>query len=120
MDEVVDTATARRLITARRVVVADRLAAIQLRLGAVRSARSEWTDEEHDPEGFTLTHEWSHAEGSREDYQHELVELDQADARVAAGTYGICTSCSLPIPIAQLERRPARQLCVSCTDRALR
>jgi RNA polymerase-binding transcription factor DksA len=108
--------TARRRLADRRAVVRTRLSEIEARLNSVRSARSEWTDEEHDPEGFTLTHEWSHAEGLRAEYQHESAELDRAEARVIAGTFGICERCSLPIPDEQLERSPARRECVACTD----
>ncbi len=116
----VDSGLVRHYISDRRAVVLSRLAEIEIRLNSVRSARSEWTDEEHDPEGFTLTHEWSSAEGSRAEYQREFDELDLADSRVSAGTYGICERCSQPIPIEQLERRPARRQCVSCMDHRLR
>jgi DnaK suppressor protein len=118
--EALDPATAKRFIAERRSTVQQRLAGVEDRLGTVRTARSEWTDEEHDPEGFTLTHEWSHAEGSREEYQRELDDLDRATARVDAATYGVCETCGLPIPSGQLERRPARRDCVACADRGLR
>jgi DnaK suppressor protein len=120
MTDTFDAETARRHLADRRDAVRIRLVEIDARLSAVRSARSEWTDEEHDPEGFALTHEWSHAEGLREEYQRESDELDRAEGRVLAGTFGICERCSRPIPVEQLERRPARRECVSCTDRELR
>jgi DnaK suppressor protein len=107
-------AEALALIAERRDRVLERLASASARLDAVRAARGEWTDEEHDPEGFTLTHEWSTAEGARADLRAELVELDAAEARVAAGEYGICARCGLPIPIEQLRLRPARREHVAC------
>ena len=100
-------------IAARRALVEQRLAEVEQRLAGVRVARSEWTDEEHDPEGFALTFEWQQAEGASTAHQAELAELDAAAARVAAGSYGICTDCGSPIPDAQLALRPARMTCVA-------
>jgi len=110
-----DAATALAWIGARRSLVADRLAGVEARLASVREARGDWIDEEHDPEGFTLTFEWQQAEGSRAEHLRELAELDAAEARVHAGTYGICTVCGQQIPDAQLERLPARTTCVAHT-----
>jgi len=111
-----DATTARSWIAARRAVVEERLAGVERR-AAVRSARGDWIDEEHDPEGFALTFEWQQAEGLRAEHRAELAELDAAEARVASGGYGICTVCGQPIPAGQLELRPARTVCVACTDR---
>lgn len=108
---------ARGWIEARRRAVRERLADVEARLASVRTARGDWTDEEHDPEGFSLTFEWQQAEGARTQHLAELRELDQAEGRVMAGSYGSCTRCGRPIPGAQLERRPARTTCVACTDR---
>jgi DnaK suppressor protein len=104
----------------RRREIAERLAAVEKRLAEVRVARAEWTDEEHDPEGFALTFEWQQAEGARTEYQTELAALDAARSRVDDGTYGICDDCGRPIPVAQLELRPARTRCVECVDRTAR
>ncbi len=109
-----------RLIAARRADIESRLADVEARLVSVRTARGEWTDEEHDPEGFTLTFEWQQAEGVRTEHLAELSALDGADARVAAGTYGICEVCGLAIPLGQLELRPARSTCVACAGRRRR
>src|SRR5690606_9187335 len=62
---VVDLAEARRWIAEREEALRERLGDVERRLAEVRSARAEWTDEEHDPEGFTLTFEWQQAEGAR-------------------------------------------------------
>jgi DnaK suppressor protein len=111
-----DPDDARRWIAERRDAVLERLAEVEKRLAEVRTSRADWTDEEHDPEGFTLTFEWQQAEGARAAHQAELDELELAAARVAVGSYGICRSCGLPIPHAQLELRPARTTCVSCAE----
>lgn len=115
-----DVTAARALITARREHVAARLADAERRLTEVRGVRGEWTDEEHDPEGFALTFEWQQAEGSRAEHRAELRELDDAEARVTAGAFGICEVCGQAIPLEQLKRRPARRICVACTDRRAR
>jgi RNA polymerase-binding transcription factor DksA len=104
---------ARVWIASRRREVEQRLAAVDIRLADVRVARGEWTDEEHDPEGFALTFEWQQAEGARIEHRAELAELDAADARIPAGTYGICEACGARIPDAQLKLRPARRRCVA-------
>jgi RNA polymerase-binding transcription factor DksA len=116
-EELIDPDTARRWIEARRAAVRERLDRVEGRLTAVRGARGDWVDEEHDPEGFSLTVEWSQAQGTREEHLAELRALDAAEARLAAGDYGRCERCGQPIPAAQLELRPARTVCVACADR---
>ena len=112
-----DSSTALDRIAARRRLIESRLSAVENRLAEVREARSDWTDEEHDPEGFALTFEWQQAEGVSGEHRAELAELDAAESRVRAGTYGICSVGGHPIPDAQLELRPARTTCVACADR---
>jgi DnaK suppressor protein len=114
---VTDERLARRWIDDRRQAVRERLTDVETRLAAVRVARGDWTDEEHDPEGFALTFEWQQAEGARSQHLAELGELDRAEARVAAGRYGVCSRCGQPVPAPQLELRPARTTCVACADR---
>lgn len=111
-----DPDTVRGWIDERRAAVEERVAAIESRLTRVREARGEWTDEEHDPEGFSLTFEWSHAEGALAEHRAELRDLNAAEARLEAGTYGTCDRCAEPIPAGQLELRPARTTCVACMN----
>jgi RNA polymerase-binding transcription factor DksA len=115
-----DATRARALIERRRADIGSRVADVDRRLADVRAARGEWTDEEHDPEGFALTHEWSQAAGSRTRFEGVLRDLDHAAARVTAGTYGVCTACGSRIPDAQLERQPERVVCVACAERGPR
>lgn len=98
--------------------VRQRLAALQERLDVIRAARAGANDDdEHDPEGSTLSTEWSRAEGQRADAEKELADLDGALERRRAGSYGICVSCGQPIPIERLRLRPAAVLCVPCASR---
>ncbi len=73
-------------------------------------------DDEHDPEGSTLSGEWSRVDVLRRSAQEEVAEVDAALARAAAGTYGICARCGRPIAPARLEARPTAHLCIACAS----
>src|SRR5205809_5708285 len=45
-----------------------------------------------------------------------LRQIDAALARLHAGRYGLCASCSGPIPVARLKARPLATLCVPCQE----
>ncbi|WP_092548281.1 TraR/DksA family transcriptional regulator [Herbiconiux ginsengi] len=83
-------------------------------LRVVRESSSD--DDEHDPEGPTLSSEWSRIRGLLLEAEAQLAETDAASARVEAGTYGLCQNCGRPIPPARLEARPAARLCVPCAS----
>ena len=46
-----------------------------------------------------------------------LRQIDTALARLHAGRYGFCSSCSDPIPLARLRAMPFATLCVPCQER---
>lgn len=49
--------------------------------------------------------------------EHETAELGDIDAaleRIRAGTYGICTDCSVSIPPARLSAYPTAKRCIDC------
>ncbi|MFE6996196.1 TraR/DksA family transcriptional regulator [Microbacterium sp. NPDC057659] len=75
-------------------------------------------DDEHDPEGVTLSSEWSRLSALADAAADELRQVDDALARVDAGTYGICVGCGQPIPAARLEVRPFADRCVTCAEAA--
>ena len=52
--------------------------------------------------------------------RHLLDEIDAAQARLAAGTFGACASCATPIPLARLRAVPTARLCVVCERKAER
>jgi RNA polymerase-binding transcription factor len=115
----VSSADVTRVIDDRRREAAARLVAIEAQLSGIRVARSDANDDdEHDPEGSTLSTEWSRAEGQRADAERELAELDAARDRIADGTYGACASCGAPIPSGRLLLLPAATLCVPCAERS--
>jgi RNA polymerase-binding protein DksA len=46
--------------------------------------------------------------------RHLLDEIDAAQARLAAGTFGACEGCAHAIPLARLRAVPTARLCVAC------
>jgi RNA polymerase-binding protein DksA len=49
--------------------------------------------------------------------KRRLSEIDQALARIEAGTFGVCESCGQAIPAKRLERLPDASLCVACKEK---
>lgn len=44
-----------------------------------------------------------------------IEDIDAALARMDAGTYGLCESCGMPIPVERLEAIPHARFCVPCS-----
>lgn len=105
---------------ARAKSVADRrkeLAALledaDRRLAELRHLReSLHDDDEHDPDGVSLSSEWSRLEGLRQSRLEALAEIDDAAARLERGEYGICSVCGKPIAAARLDARPGATECI--------
>jgi DnaK suppressor protein len=51
----------------------------------------------------------------RASLERTLEQVDQALARITAGTYGVCVDCGAGIPVERLELRPHAAACVSCS-----
>lgn len=102
-----------------RAAVAARVDGLEATLRElVLSRESANDDDEHDPEGVTLSSEWSRLSGLAEAARAELAETDAALGRWDAGTYGVCARCGGPIPIERLEVRPFATRCVPCASAA--
>jgi DnaK suppressor protein len=71
-------------------------------------------DDEHDPDGSTIAFERAQLIALLRSARRHLVELDAAEARVAAGTYGRCIACGGPIGDERLAALPTTERCVSC------
>jgi RNA polymerase-binding transcription factor DksA len=71
-------------------------------------------DDEHDPEGSTLAFERARVSALLSRERAYLAELERAEDRVAAGTYGICTQCGVALPPERLAALPAASTCVRC------
>ncbi|GAA3769299.1 TraR/DksA C4-type zinc finger protein [Microbacterium kribbense] len=106
------------LLDRRRAEVDQTLAVLQADLDGLAVARGDSTaDDEHDPEGVTLSAEWSRLEGLRAQQEQERELVDAAVARWDAGDYGTCVGCGRPIPLARLRVRPMATRCVPCAER---
>lgn len=96
-----------------------RLAAMDETIAELRADRgADVADDEHDPEGVTLSGEWARVVGLHEAALREIGEIDDAVQRWEAGTYGVCIDCGRGIPIARLRVRPFATRCVSCAEKA--
>ncbi|WP_309064938.1 TraR/DksA family transcriptional regulator [Microbacterium sp.] len=105
------------LTTLRAAAVARADAAAASLAELVRARQGSNDDDEHDPEGVTLSSEWSRLSALSDAAADELGRVDEALARMDAGTYGTCASCGKPIPVARLEVRPFATHCVACAQR---
>lgn len=83
----------------------------------VDASEASNADDEHDPEGSTIAFERSQVGALISQAQAHLAELDAAEARLAAGTYGVCESCGGQIAPARLEVRPVARECIACAGR---
>lgn len=105
-------------LLAERADAQSRLAEFDDAMSQVRIARSDATaDDEHDPEGPTMTQEWSQRSAVLADVRAELADVERALGRIANGTYGVCSRCGKRITVARLDARPTAELCIDCARR---
>ena len=110
LDEVTETLTAE--VTGLRAEIAQAEAGIADRL---RDSVGDAGDDQADlgAKTFEREHELALTHNARE----LLRQNEQALARIAEGTYGICDSCGEPIGKARLQAYPRATLCVTCKQR---
>ncbi len=84
----------------------------------VDAARDSPSDDEHDPEGATIAFDRAQLGALERSAVDRLAEVDAAQARLAAGTYGRCERCGRRIPGDRLAARPTARLCLECAARA--
>lgn len=105
----------RELLAARVEHARGQLARLSGEIREVTLAhRDTPADDEHDPEGSTVTLERERAVALLAGVKAQLIELQDAQARLAHGTFGICESCGQPVPVERLEVRPQARHCVGC------
>jgi RNA polymerase-binding transcription factor DksA len=86
-------------------------------LAQIKMAKSDATaDDEHDPEGSTLTADWQLVSASLESARAQLAATDRALERIEEGTYGTCLTCGRDIAPARLAVRPAAEDCIDCAS----
>lgn len=84
---------------------------------ALTAARGDSdTDDEHDPEGSTVSWDRAVQAASLAAARRHLEEIDAAIARLRAGWDGSCADCGRPIPAARLAARPGADRCVTCAS----
>lgn len=104
-----------RVLRARRELDAEEASTLAASMGDVLSARADTqADDEHDPEGPTLSFEWSRLDAVQREAAADLHAVDAALSRLAAGTFGVCARCGRPIGIDRLNARPTADLCIGC------
>lgn len=104
-----------------RVLAAQREEAVRALAGLVRdvdevvaASVSSNADDEHDPEGATIAFERSRLGSLVERARRRVQDVDDAAARLAAGTYGRCETCGGPVGDERLEALPATRRCRAC------
>ena len=105
-------------LTAARQAAAERIVDLRAELDdIIASASSTPGDDEHDPEGATIGFERAQAQSLLDRAVARVAELDEALAREAAGSYGVCVVCGVPIGAERLAARPGTDRCVRCAMR---
>lgn len=103
------------LLRARRAESTAERELLAASLREVRAARSDGTaDDEHDPDGPTMSAEWSRVSGLSAELDAKAAAIDSALMRIAAGDYGRCIRCGREIAPERLEARPEAPLCIDC------
>ena len=79
------------------------------------SRRLTFTDDEHDPEGSTVSLDQAREAALLTMTERTVAELTSAQQRLVGGTYGICEICNLAIPPERMLARPEARQCVPCS-----
>lgn len=102
-------------IAQRRGEVLANLAELDQQLADLRALRERLhDDDEHDPDGVSLSSEWSRLEGLRQAEVAALAAIDEAAERLARGEDATCSVCGRPIAPERLEARPQATTCIDC------
>jgi len=107
------------LLSERVAQAQSQRAALVTAIEEMRIARSlTFADDEHDPEGSTVSLDQARDAALLDRTEQTLTELTAAQQRLASGTYGVCEACGRPIPTERLLARPEARHCVPCSARA--
>jgi DnaK suppressor protein len=103
-----DPERARELLAAER----ERIERATSGLGARDSEEQAQADEPGDRDSESL-YQAEFDAGQSEDLAGQLAAVERAEARLAAGTYGLSIDSGEPIPDARLEARPTAERTVA-------
>ena len=82
---------------------------------AVHEMAGEEADELPDPSDRATVEEERNWSLRLRDRDRKLIgKVQEALARLSAGTFGLCTRCGRPIASARLRARPVTDLCIEC------
>lgn len=98
--------------------MAGRVAEFEENVASIVRSRGDDTDDEHDPDGTTLSWERALHAGTVDAARAHLAEIDTAIARVRDGWDGSCEICGRPIARERLAVRPSAATCVTCASRS--
>ncbi len=73
-------------------------------------------DDEHDPEGSTIGFERAQVSSLLDQARARLADLEGAEARMSAGSYGECERCGVAISPERIAAQPTAAACVACTS----
>ena len=104
-------------LAAERAATIRRLASLTDAFEEVVAASKDTNaDDEHDPEGATIAFERSQTGALVRQARLHLAEIDAAERRLEAGTYGSCERCGRPVAEARLDARPTARSCIACAS----
>jgi RNA polymerase-binding transcription factor DksA len=107
--------TAQDVLDAERTTTMERIAALSTEFDdIVAVTEGANSDDEHDPEGSTIAFERARVSALLRQGRAYLEELEAAQSRIAAATYGACEHCGAAIPPERLEALPTARTCVQC------
>lgn len=101
-----DITTQEETLRARRAELTAHIAKLEDELEETPS--KDWEDRSTERQGDEVLQALGQSDAN------ELVRIDAALARIAAGTYGICLQCGEQISDARLEFVPDAALCKQC------
>jgi RNA polymerase-binding transcription factor DksA len=105
----------RERIAAERADATHRIEFLTARLDEIIEGSHLTTDDdEHDPEGSTVAFERAQTASLLAEARRDLDDLDAAEQRLDAGTYGVCEKCGRPISDERLDALPAARRCIDC------
>lgn len=103
------------LLDERAAAAHAREQAARATIAAIQAAREASTaDDEHDPEGETLSVQWTQASAIARSAREEIAAIDLARTRVVDGRHGVCERCGRDIPLGRLEALAFTRRCVDC------
>lgn len=106
-----------RSLDAERSRLVAQVAELTAELDAIVSASQDVAlDDEHDPDGATVGFERARVRALLEGARRRLAEVDEAQARLDAGTYGVCAGCGAAIPAERLAAVPGARMCTDCAS----